>query len=72
VGVAHHDVAHFAAAGEKNADLAAEPLRGLGEMPGELRRDDLPRIDPAAVRALQRGDVGCLDASGVAGDLRDG
>jgi hypothetical protein len=72
VRVAHDDVAHRAVAPEQDADLAVEPPRGLGQVPGEFGGDHLPRVDAAAVGALQGADLGCLDASDVAFDLCDG
>jgi hypothetical protein len=38
-------------------------------MAGQLRRDDLPRVDAAAVRALEGADLGSLDTPDVAVDL---
>jgi hypothetical protein len=38
-------------------------------VPGQLRGDHLPGVDPAAVGALERPDFGRLDASDVAVDL---
>jgi hypothetical protein len=38
-------------------------------MAGQLGRDDLVGVDPAAVGALQGADFGSLDAPGVPGDL---
>ena len=72
MGVPHDDVAHRAVAAEQDADLPVEPAGGLGQMPGELRGDHLPRVDPAAVGAFQGADFGRLDASDVAFDLCDG
>ncbi len=69
MGVADDDVADGAVAAEQHADLAAEPARDLGQVAGELRRDHLPRIDAAAVGALQGAQVGSLDAAGVAVNL---
>jgi hypothetical protein len=69
MGIAHDDVADDPVAAEQDADLAAEPARGLGQVPGELRRDDLPRIDAAAVGALQGAKVGGLDATEIAVNL---
>ncbi len=69
VGVAHDDVADDAVAPEQDSDLPVEPAGGLGQMPGELGGDHLPRIDPAAVGALQGADFGRFDPSDVAVDL---
>jgi hypothetical protein len=57
VGVAHDDVADDAVAPQEDADLAVEAPGSLGEMPGELRRDDVPRVDAAAVGALEGADL---------------
>ena len=58
-----------AVAPEQDADLPVEPAGGLGQVPGELGGDHLPRVDPAAVGALQGADLGGFDASDVAVDL---
>ena len=60
VGVAHDDVADVAVAAEQDADLAVEPAGGLGQVAGELGGDHLPRIDAAAVGALQSADSDAL------------
>jgi hypothetical protein len=39
---------------------------------GQLGRDHLPGIDPAAVGALQSADLGRLDTADVTVDLGDG
>jgi hypothetical protein len=57
VGVAYDDVADDAVAPQEDADLAVEAPRGLGEVAGELRRDDVPRVDAAAVGALESADL---------------
>ena len=69
VGVAHDDVADDAVAPEQDSDLPIEPAGGLGQMPGELGGDHLPRVDAAAVGALQCADFGRFDPSGIAVDL---
>jgi hypothetical protein len=38
-------------------------------MTGQFRRNDLPRIDAAAVGALQGAQVGSFDAAKIAVDL---
>jgi hypothetical protein len=72
VGVAHDDVADDAVAPEQDSDLPVEPAGGLGQVPGELGGDDLPRVDAAAVGALQGADFGCFDPSDVTVDLGNG
>ena len=69
MGVADDDVADDAVAPEQDADLPAEPAGGFGQVPGQLRRDHLPRIDAAAIGALQGAEVGGLDASKITVDL---
>ena len=72
VGVPHDDVAHVAFAPEQDSDLPVEPAGGLGQMPGELGGDHLPRVDAAAVGALQSADLGRFDPTNVAVDLGNG
>jgi hypothetical protein len=72
VRVADDDVADHAVASQEDADLAVEPSRGFGEVAGELGGDDLPRVDAAAVGALEGADLRSLDAPDVAVDLWDG
>ncbi|HEY8021421.1 MAG TPA: hypothetical protein VIH93_09980 [Thermoanaerobaculia bacterium] len=71
VGVADDDVADRAVAAEEDADLAAELARDRGEVPGELGRDDLARLDAAPERALEGAELGRLDAAGIAFDVGD-
>ena len=54
---------------EQDADLPVEPAGGLGQVAGELGGDHLPRVDAAAVGALQGADFGRFDAADVAVDL---
>ena len=72
VGVAHDDVADDAVAPEQDSDLPVEPAGGLGQMPGELGGDHLPRVDAAAESTLQGADLGRFDPSDVAVDLGNG
>ena len=67
--IADDDVADDPVAPQEDADLAAEAARDLGQVPGQLGRDDLPRVDAAAVGALQGAEVGGLDATEIAVNL---
>jgi hypothetical protein len=69
VGVAHDDVADDAVAPEQDADLPVELAGGLGQVAGQLGGDHLPRVDAAAVGALQGADFGRFDTADVAVDL---
>src|ERR1700712_3014118 len=64
VSAPHDDVADVAVAAEQDSALAVV-ARGLGGA-------HLPRVDPAAVGALQGADFGCFDAADVAVELRNG
>jgi hypothetical protein len=51
--------------------LAVQAAGDLGEVPGELGRDDVARVDAAAVGAFEGADLRGLDAPDVAMDLCD-
>jgi hypothetical protein len=68
--VADDDVADRAVSPDQDADLAADLPRDLGEMPRQLRRDELAGRDAAAVGSLEGPPQGGLDAEEVAVDVR--
>jgi len=72
VRVTDDHVAHSAVAAEQDSDLPIEAAGALGQVTGKLRGDHLPRVDAAAIGALQGADLGRFDAADVAVDLWDG
>ena len=68
-GVADHHRLHVPLAIEEDADLPVGLERHLGEVPGELRRDDHPGVDAASVGAAEGVELGGLEAEGVSEDV---
>jgi len=67
--VAEHDVLDAAGSIEEHADLAADVVRDLGQLAGELVRDDPVFGKAATAETFEGFDLICLEAGGVAVDL---
>ena len=63
--VPHDGEVDLSLAVDDDPDLTPDCLGELGEVPGQFRRDDLLRGDPAAVDALQGLYLACPQTVGV-------